>query len=175
MRMAAAALSVAVGVAAAPANASESVFTWLGCDGRPVVTTGGLIGYDAGAFYDGAWRGEVFGFIFACRAPVETDVFAIASYDSDGTAIALATRYPDLNIFSAEVDVRPKTVAVCLIDNLKSRLDCIKVSWLEQEGGPARPVNSGQLPVDSPQVAAAPVVTMDGMVIEPGCPTCVEG
>jgi hypothetical protein len=102
-------------------------------------------------------------------------VFAIASYDSDGTVTANATRYPNAPDYSASITVRLKTTAVCLIDNLKSRLDCAKVGWLEQPAGPARPVIEGHLPTDSPLVMSAPVVTMDGMTINPGCPTCVNG
>jgi hypothetical protein len=165
------ALSLAVAMPAAPAAASE--FTWLGCAGQPLSTTGSLVGYHPGDF-DGAWRGQASGSIQPCRAPFDTDVFAIASYDSDGTVTASATRYPASPGYSASVIVRLKTVAVCLVDNLKSRLDCVKVGWLAQQTGVARPVLDGHLPVDSPLVTSAPVVTMDGMTIEPGCPTCVN-
>src|SRR4029450_9577078 len=112
-------------------------------------------------FHGGAWQGPVTGSIQPCRAPVHTDVFAIASYDSDGTVTANATRYPASADYSASVNVRLKNVAGGLMDTLKSRLDCVKVGWLEQPSGPARPVLDGHLPVDSPQVASAPVVTMD--------------
>jgi hypothetical protein len=168
------AVLLAVMVPAAPANASEDEFTWLGCAGQPKSTTGNLTGYQPGDFYGGAWQGLVTGSIQPCRAPVHTDVFAIASYYSDGTVTASATRYLDSADYSAGVTVRLKTAAVCLIDNLKSRLDCVKVGWLEQQAGPAQPVLDGHLPVDSPLVASAPVVTMDGMTIDPGCPTCVN-
>ena len=168
------AVLLAVIVPAVPADASEDEFTWLGCAGQPKLTTGTLTGHQLGDFYGGGWHGQVSGSIQPCREPARTDVFAIASYDSDGTTTANATRYPDSTDYSASVNVRLKTAAVCLIDNLKSRLDCVKVGWLEQPSGPARPVLEGHLPVDSPLVASAPVVTMDGMTIEPGCPTCVN-
>jgi hypothetical protein len=172
--VAVAAMTLAVTVPAAPASAGEDEFTWLGCAGQPGSTTGDLTGHQLGDFYGAAWHGQVSGSIQPCRAPVHTDVFAIASYDSDGTVTASAARYPDAPDYAASVTVRLKTVAVCLIDNLKSRLDCVKVGWLEQEAGPARPVLEGHLPTDSPLVASAPVVTMDGNTISPGCPTCVN-
>jgi hypothetical protein len=170
----AATLLLALTLPAAPATASEDEFTWLGCAGRPVPTTGDLTGYLRGSYYNGAWHGTVSGSLRPCRTPVPTDVYAIASYDSDGTATADAARYPASREYSASVTVRLKTVAVCLIDNVKSRLDCVKVGWLEQQAGPSSPVVDGHLPVDSPQVAFAPAVTLEGMTIHPGCPTCVE-
>jgi hypothetical protein len=170
------ALALVLGVPAAqPANAGAPEPTWLGCAGQPVTTTGWLAGYRTGVFYEGVWLGSASGSIFPCRPPTETDVFAIASYDSDGVATALATWYGYQNAYTASVHVRSKTAAICLIDNLKSRLDCMQIDWLAQETGPARPVAGGRIPVDSPLVDAVPVVTLNGFTVHPGCPTCVDG
>ena len=169
------AVAVILGIALAqPAHASESEFTWLGGEGQPNLTIGTIVTYSAGTWEYEAWHGTVSGNLLPCRPPVNTDVYAIASYDTDGVATALATHYGMLEIYSNDVEVRLKTTAVCLIDKYDSRLDCIKISWYEPPSGPAQPLFGGHLAVDSPQVQITPVVTFNGVIIDPKGPTCIE-
>jgi len=168
-------LALALGASLAqPAYATESAFTWLGCEGQPTLTTGTTSSFDKGVWEDEAWHGTVYGQLFPCRPPVFSDVYAIASYDSDGVATALAARYGMLEMYANDAEVRLKTTAVCLIDKYDSRLDCFKVNWYEPPAGPAEPFFGGHLAVDSPQVQLTPVVTFAGNVIDPKCPGCIE-
>lgn len=158
----------------APTVTSDDAPTWLGCAGEPTSTTGVLADYQPGTFVRDVWAGTVSGTLRPCRPPVGTDVFAVAVYDAHGTATAAAMPYPWTEGFATYVGVPPKTVAVCLIDHLKSRLDCIEIGWLDQPKGLPQPVNAGHLPPDSPLVAATPTVTFNGRTVHPGCPTCVD-
>jgi hypothetical protein len=174
----AAALAMALLVPATqPALATDVQFTWLGCAGQPVVTTGTLDTFTVSHYSDGVWHGSVSGSILPCRPPTSGDVFAIASYDASGYATARAALYPNTNSYSALFQVRlTKTAAVCLIDEYKGRLDCIEIGWKDQEGGdPPRPEYYGNhLPSDSPVVNVIPEVSLGGSVIHPPCPTCVQ-
>jgi hypothetical protein len=165
--------ALGLGLPATPAAADNDP-TWLGCYAQPQPTTGELTSYDPGTFVRDEWLGQLYGTIRPCRPPVATDVFAVAFYDAHGSATATAVPYPWTLGFVAPANVPPKTEAICLIDNLTSRLDCITIGWVGQPEGPPRPQNTGHLSVDSPLVAATPTVRMGGRWVEPGCPTCVD-
>jgi hypothetical protein len=167
------------GPAALPAHAGgggTTNYVWMPCD--PGSTTGALTSFGTFEYrgFDQVWRGYVTGHIFPCQQPAENEVFAVAGYDSNGVALGWAKRYPTSSTFTAYVEARLlKTVAVCLLNNSKDRLDCVAIEWVPQESGPARPVAGAHIPVNSPAVAFDAVVDMGALGPHPGCPGCVEG
>ncbi len=173
------ALPVSAGPVAA-ARGPGTTHRWMPCSG----TTG---------FYDGAFIGRIpsatsetyylymTGRLQACQTPTAPDVYALAIYGSTGEAqgttadfrYGYSLIYPG---FDARVVLRSDTVAVCLLSDAVTRLDCVAIEWATDTSGAAVPGVGARVPVSGPQVSFPAAVNLNAQqqpFSGPNCPACL--
>ncbi|WP_120317870.1 hypothetical protein [Catellatospora citrea] len=119
---------------------------------------------------------ELIGTITPCLRPEPLQAFGVATYSAT-TAVGDAAAYQlsdqATQPYQKRVPVKPGEHAACLLTSETIRLACVSIGWVTVDDV-ARPVVEGPLPVDSPLVAALPVVDMfrSWVPIGPVCPGC---
>ncbi|WP_144123095.1 hypothetical protein [Catellatospora sichuanensis] len=125
------------------------------------------------------YRIELGGTIVTCSQPYAPwYVFGLGTYtstDAIGRAVPFSADAPRTYDFLSSFPIRTDVQAVCLLANETTRLDCLSIGWVT-ENGSTHPVIEGALPVDSPRVAMPAVtdLTRPGdNPVGPGCGLCL--